>query len=114
MKKIKNFLERQQFWILAITGLGIFADIFIFRQTWGLVILFLTVLWVLTVWLYKFEGGVSVASALVFLVMCPFLLIFKKEVIAEKAAIWAYMFLVVGVVKMFIESLKEKDKDVKK
>jgi hypothetical protein len=62
-------------------------------------VLFLTGLWILAVRHYKFEGRVSIAIALFFLTLCPFLLIFKKEPIAEKAAIWAYMFLVVGVVK---------------
>jgi len=41
--------------------------------------------------------------------MCPFLLIFQKEPIAEKAAVWAYMFLLVGVIQMIIEYVKEKD-----
>jgi hypothetical protein len=70
MKRIKNFLERKRFWILALTGLGIFADIFIFHQTWELLILFLTALWILTIWLFKFEGRVSVAGTLVFLAIC--------------------------------------------
>jgi len=46
--------------------------------------------------------------------MCPFLLIFKKNLIAEKAAVWAYMFLVVGVIQMMIEYMKEERKSAKK
>jgi len=117
-KRLKKFLEkykqslllRNKFWILLLTGVGIFIDIFIFDPTWDLVILFLTGLWILVIWLYKFEGKVSLAGGLVFLSLCPFLLIFKKEAIAEKAAIWAYMFLVVGVVQEFIEYLRENRK----
>jgi len=78
-------------------------DIFFFKFTSDLLILFLIALWILSARYYKFESRFSIAIALFFLTMCPFLLIFKKDPIAEKAAIWAYMFLVVGVVQMFIE-----------
>lgn len=106
MKKIKGYLKKYKDWILVFTGIGILFDIFIFNLTWDLVILFLTGLWVLSVWLYKFKGKVSVAGGLIFLALCPFLLILKKEPLAEKSAIWAYMFLVVGVGQMFIEYKK--------
>jgi hypothetical protein len=39
-------------------------------------------------------------------------LIFKKDPVAEKAAIWAYMFLVVGTIQMFVEFAKEEKKNV--
>lgn len=107
-EQIKKFLEKYKFLILFLTELGIFLDIFFFDSTSGLVILLLTVLWIMSIWLYKFEGKISVAGGLVFLTMCPFSLILKKEAFAEKLAIWAYMFLVVGVGQLFIEYLKEK------
>lgn len=108
--KVKMSLVHYKHFLLGACTLGIFIDIFLFTPTADLVILFLTGLWVLTVWLYKFEGRVSIAGALVFLAMCPFLLIFKKELIAEKAAIWTYMFLVIGVAQEFIEYLGENRK----
>jgi hypothetical protein len=108
IKKIGSFLDKYRFLILILSGISILFDIFFLKFTSDFLIFFLTGLWVLVVKLYKFEGRVSVAVALGFLVLCPFLLIFKKEAIAEKAAIWAYMFLVVGVIQMFIEVKKEK------
>lgn len=96
MRRIKIFLEKYKFWILIFAGGGILFDIFIFNPTWDLVILWQTSLWVLTIWLYKLEGRVSIAGALIFLAVCPFLLILNKESIAEKLAIWAYVFLAVG------------------
>lgn len=122
MKKIKDFLKnykqslllRNKTWILVFTGVGILFDIFIFRQTRDLVILFLTGLWLLCIWLYKFEGRVSVVGALGFLTMCPFLLIFRKGAIAEKSAIWVYVFLIIGTGQTFAEYLKEKTKGAKK
>ena len=97
--RISKFLGKNKFLILIFCGLGVFFDIFFLKFTSDFLIFFLTGLWILVVKLYKFEGRVSVGMALGFLVLCPFLLILKKEAIAEKAAIWTYMFLVVGVIQ---------------
>ena len=78
-----------------------------FNATSDLLILMLTGLWIYLIRLYKFGSRVSVASALSFLALCPFLLILGKDGIAEKAAIWAYMFLLVGVCQMFLEYKNE-------
>ncbi|MBU3957239.1 hypothetical protein KKI19_03150 [Patescibacteria group bacterium] len=114
MRKIRIFLEKYKFWLLLLAGIGILFNIFVFTSISGLIIFFLIGLWIISIWLYNFEGRVSVAGGLIFLAMCPFLLILKKELIAEKAAIWAYMFLVVGIAQMFIEYLKEERKSAKK
>jgi len=97
-----------------VTTLGILLDIFIFKFTSDLVILFLIGLWVILVRHYKFEGRISVGIALGFLILCPFLFLFKKELIAEKAAVWTYLFLVVGVGQMFVEYLREERKSGEK
>lgn len=113
-EKIKKILLSFETLVLATCILGISIDIFLFGSSFDLVVLFLTGLWVLSVWLYKFEGRVSVTGGLICLSLCPFLLIFKKELIAEKFAIWAYVFLVVGVAQIFIEYLKEERESAKK
>jgi len=106
--RISKFLGKNKFLILIFCGVGILFDIFFLKLTSDFLIFFLMGLWILTIKLYKFEGKVSLGVALGFLVLCPFLLILKKEAIAEKAAIWTYMFLVVGVIQMLIEVRKEK------
>ena len=99
--------------ILFFGVLGILGDILVLDFSSGLIILFLTGLWIWSVRRYKFEGRVSVGGGLVFLLMCPFLLIFEeKPIIPEKAAVWAYMFLVIGTVQMLAGSLKEGRKNV--
>lgn len=107
VKKINNFLNRYQFLILITCVVGVLFDIFFLKFTSDLVILFLAGLWVLTVRLYKFEGRDSIKVALGLLILCPILLIFKKDFIAEKAAIWVYMFLVVGVIQLVINELTD-------
>ena len=51
----------------------------------------------------KTEGRYAFTVALFFLILCPFLLIAKKEKIAEKSAIFTYYFLVIGVIQEIID-----------
>lgn len=55
----------------------------------------------------SWTGGV----ALFFLGLCPFLLVFKKDAIAEQSAIYAYYFLVISVVLMIIENFNNKGQE---
>ena len=52
----------------------------------------------------SWTGGV----ALFFLTLCPFLLIFKKDAIAEQSAVYAFYFLVISVVLMIFENYFDK------
>ena len=113
-KKIFKEYVFNQITLLVLVILGILLDIFVFRFTSDLLILILTGLWILSVYHFKFKGKVSISLALGFLILCPFLLIFNKEAIAEKSAIWAYMFLLVGVIQMIIEYIRKEGKDAKK
>jgi hypothetical protein len=98
---------------LTLCILGILLDIFVFKFTSDLLILFLIGLWILSVFHFKLKGKISISLALSFLILCPFLLIFKKGLIAEKSATWVYMFLVVGVTQLFVRYLREERKDAK-
>ncbi len=51
----------------------------------------------------------SFAAALIFLSLCPFLLIFHLEELAEKSAVLAYYFLVIGVVWQMVMITKERE-----
>jgi len=98
LKALSRFILQPSI-LLVFAILGILTDIFVFDFTSDVIILILAGLWVWVVWHYKFKGEVSVSGALVFLIMCPFLLIFKKDLVAEKAANWAYMLLLIGVIQ---------------
>ncbi len=45
-------------------------------------------------------------TGLVIILVCPFLIIFGKETVANGLAIWAYYFLIIGVVLQFAEYIK--------
>ena len=89
--------------LLSLTFLGLFFNIFISDSTSNLVILFLAGLWILVIRLYGYGGGVSVGMGLGFLMVCPFLLILEELAVAEKVAIWAFMFLLVGIGQQMLE-----------
>jgi len=109
ISNIQYLVSNLRFIILFLTFLGLFLDIFIFEFTSDLVMLFLTGLWVLSIWLYEYEGRVSIGMGLGFLILCPLLLIFDADAIAEKVAIWAYMFLVVGVIQQIVEYRRSEE-----
>ena len=110
-RKALSALSAKKHWWLFVSVIGVLADIFFLPFTSDLVILVFTIFWIGAVVGWKLEGRFSIFAALIFLTLCPFLLIFKKDPIAEKAAIWAYMFLIVGVIQQLIE-LKRKPKNL--
>jgi len=110
-QRFLSALSAKKHWWLFISVIGILVDIFFLPFTSDLIIFVFTLFWIGAVVGWKLEGRFSILGALIFLTMCPFLLIFKKDPIAEKAAIWAYMFLVVGVIQQLIE-LKRKPKNL--
>jgi len=53
------------------------------------------------------DGRYAFAVALFFLILCPFLLIARKDKIAETSAIFTYYFLVIGVIQELISLVRE-------
>jgi len=58
---------------------------------------FLVLLYGLISFLFILDSRYAAGAALVFLVSCPLLSIFKKDILAETFAVYAYYFLVVTV-----------------
>jgi hypothetical protein len=97
------FSKKTKIIFLLILAPSILFDIFMLPQVYDSITLWLTIFWIIVVTGYRLEGRFSYAAALSFLIICPISLIFKNEFIAEKAAIWTYMFLVVGTIQSLIE-----------
>lgn len=53
--------------------------------------------------LFVVDSRIAAGMALLCLVFCPIFLIFKKEVLAETIAVYAYYFLIIAVVGQVIE-----------
>lgn len=89
---------------LALIPLGIICiDILFISDISEVAVVILLSVWVLFILYLKMESRANFVVAIVLLALCPFLLMLSKEVIAEKAAMWAYLFLVVGVLQMLLE-----------
>ena len=61
---------------------------------------------------YGWENRIIAGFALLFLASCPFLLIYKREDLAETMAIYAYYFLVMTVVLQIAELKRDKSYQV--
>jgi hypothetical protein len=74
---------------------------------WSLEAIFF-VTWFLLALSVKHDSRLSAAMGLVFLAACPFLLIAKKDPVAEQVANYAYFFLAIGVLVQLEEMMLER------
>ncbi len=107
MKKFKIFLQNIKMRILAITLIVILIEIIFFAKINDLTILITTALLIIGIRLNRLNEIVLIGIGLVLIIFCPVLLAFKQIFIAERVAIWAYIFLLLGVVKRIIISLRQ-------
>lgn len=107
-----KFSQRRKFQIkLALTSL-IVLGAFLLQQNFDytfvgtliLVYLGIAVLWGLS-------SRIAAAGALLFLVGCPILLIFKNDALAEIFAVYAYYLLVITVLQEIILLIKDRKKE---
>lgn len=73
---------------------------------------FLVLFYALISFLFILNSRYSAGAALILLASCPFLLILKKDLWAESAAIYAYYFLVITILTQIRELKKEKNASI--
>jgi len=103
VKKI-GLLFLVSFFILLIVSLVLRN---IFSKTYPISIFFVVLIFILSQY-FDFEYRYFISFALILLSTCPFLLIFKLNLLAEYFANYVYGFLVLGVVGYFFDNLREK------
>ena len=72
------------------------------------------VVFIITLGVYvwrKYDSRMLVGTVAFLLVVCAGLLASGSKSLANNVAIWAYYFLVVGVLGLFIEYLRERNED---
>jgi len=106
-KKIKNILRPVKYLFLIAFALGIFGDIFLFKNSLGFIIIFIFFLWLLTVWLFGYSPKVSFYIVFAFLGLILILLVFKVMIIPNKAAVWLYLFLFWATAQQLKDLLKD-------
>ena len=115
LRQYFNFVRSQLLNLTPRTWLKIFiiSAILVFALFKAIGVLdFLVLLYALISFFFIFDSRYAAGAALVFLASCPFLLIFKKDALAESAAIYAYYFLIITVLTQ-IRELKKAEKNLK-
>lgn len=107
MKNLSRLFLKIKTLILASAIVLIFLQIIFAHAIDDLTILIATALLIMGTYLNKLNEAVLIVMGLVLIAFCPFFLVFKEELTAEKLAIWAYIFLFLGVVKRIIIFLKK-------
>lgn len=105
---------------LGILALGLYIFVFGYLFTLPAEPLFF-IGFILAIIYYEMDSRVSIALALVCLVTIPILLslfnkniLYQGEIWAEQVAVWAYYFLVIGVVRQIFEYRADAKAEAKK
>lgn len=96
---------RRSFLFFTLLTLALLTQIVLLR--WGAEAVFF-VTWLLLALTVRHDSRLSAGVGLAFLSTCPFLLIARKEAVAEQAADYAYFFLAIGVLVQLEEMLLER------
>lgn len=98
-ERIKNFLNKHRNYFLLVAVLGIWIDIFLLKSISDITTLVLVVLWILVTWLYHVRGKFLAIPATIFLVLSPLFSNKGEEAIADRMAVWIFIFLTLGVLR---------------
>lgn len=85
-------------------------DILFIQKSSDFRIITVCLLWATLIYSYRYTPQKSFVGALLFLTLCPLLVFANMVYIAEKSAIWAYMYLVMGTIHAVIELKRDGKK----
>ncbi len=81
-----------------------FYDVFWLTKSYDFLYISLLLFWGLIIRRFRFESRIAAVFALSFLVMTPIMFTFGQQALAEKTAVWAYLFLCITVVQQIYET----------
>ncbi len=103
--KIKRVIKTT---LIIIISIIIIYFMFEYRENEELRTLFIFTLYFILSLIFKIDPRYPVMAAIGCLILAAMLLAFGNETLANKIAIYAYYFLVVGVLLNIVEYIKEK------
>ena len=106
MNKLINFLKSWRYIFFFLFIMAIVIDVFVLKKNSDLFLIFSAFLWILTLIGFRLEYRFSILSAILFLVLSSFFLWIQLRAIAEKLAVWAYIFLLIGIIQQIINNKK--------
>lgn len=118
-KSVVSFLIKARFVVLIVVLAGISLEIFLPGEPPDILIFGLVIAWLIVMFVWKLEANFSFAISLFFLIASQIFLMFvksgplKNDSPAEKAALWFYIFIFIGIVKRLIEMKKDTEGLVK-
>lgn len=108
LKRAKKLVFKYKVYILGIFCLGLAWDIFFNPQISDLAVLILGLLWILSIFSFKFEPQKSfILAALAYAISFIFQFL-SKEMIMEKGVSWFFVFLTIALVQKLIQEFTRK------
>ncbi len=87
--------------LTVILFITILIEVFLVSSTSNFLLLIIITLWGITIFTYdNYDAQISYLFALFFLVLCFILLTMHLDAFADKSAIWAYLFLIIGTFQL--------------
>lgn len=93
--------------------LFVFWEMFYTVRNYDFNYLILSFLWLIINRFFGFNGKLSVWLGILFLFFCSIFLLLGNEMLAEKTSVWAYLFLLVGVILSWVDDYLDSRKNVK-
>lgn len=111
LERAKSQIFKYRAYLLGIFCLGLIWDIFFSPQISDLVVLILGILWVLSIFSFKFWSQVSLVLATLSYVVSFVFQFFSQEMIMEKGASWFFVFLLIGLTQALIINFSGNGKE---
>lgn len=104
LAKIIHFLEKHKSSVLTVIFLSILGDIFLLKESSDLRIFGVILVYICSIWLYKLSSRLTFTFALWILCAMFFLFLFTStSENTEKAAVWLFFLIAIGVFQQFKE-----------
>ena len=110
MVRILSLLYKIKSYLLILVMLLTSLDIFLIKEFYGIATFLVFFLWLLVIYLYKLQEKHFVIAVVILFGLVAFFHIINVREITEKAAIWAYMFLIIYAFNLRRSSASENKK----
>lgn len=102
-------LLKEKFFVVFIFFLILLHILYVSIED-DLIYIFIMIIWVILEKHQKFLKDKSLSVGFLFLALCPFILIFQLDAIAERSAAWAFFFITISVIEAMISLRREDSK----
>lgn len=110
-KTISHFLKKNKSLFFILIFLTIFGDVFLRKYSSDIIIFSILLIYLFAVSFYKTKSSLSFKYCFIIIVAMAISFIFTEtSSTTEKSAVWAYIFLVIGIIQQWFEINSRKSK----